>query len=95
MHWRKSLPLLLGASLVATIAVAAEDFKIIRVDDLAKLLDAKTANLYVYDANPQSTRDSQGIIPGAKLLPGLAFDPEKTLPAAHDAKIVFYCANPH
>lgn len=94
MRWRKTLPFLLGATLVATIATA-EDFKIIRVDDLAKMLDTKTPNVYVYDANPQSTRESQGIIPGAKLLPGLAFDPEKTLPAAHDAKLVFYCANTH
>jgi hypothetical protein len=95
MKLRTTLPLFLGFALVAIVAAAAEDFKIIRLDDLAKLLDAKTANLYVYDANPQSTRESQGIIPGAKLLPGLAFDPEKTLPEKHDAKLVFYCANTH
>ena len=94
MHWRRIASFLLGASLVATIA-AAEEFKIIRVDDLAKLIDAKTQNLYVYDANPASTRESQGIIPGAKMLPGLAFDAEKTLPEKHDAKLVFYCANTH
>jgi len=74
---------------------AAEEFKIIRVDDLAKLIDSKTPNLEIYDANPASTREREGIIPGAKLLPGLAFDPEKVLPAAHDAKLVFYCANTH
>ena len=95
MDWRRTLPLLLGVALVATVAAAADDFKIIRVDDLAKLIDAKTANLYIYDANPESTRESEGIIPGAKLLPGLAFDAAKTLPAAHDAKLVFYCANTH
>ena len=85
---------LFAAALLARSA-GAEEFKIIRVDDLAKLIDSKAPNLQVYDANPASTREREGIIPGAKLLPGLAFDPEKVLPAAHDAKLVFYCANSH
>jgi hypothetical protein len=93
MH-RFRLWLLFAATLFASSA-AAEEFKVIRVDDLAKLIDSKTPNLQIYDANPASTREREGIIPGAKLLPGLAFDAEKVLPAAHDAKLVFYCANTH
>ena len=84
----------LTLALTAGSAAAAE-FKMIRVDDLARLIAAKTPNLYVYDANPPSTREREGIIPAAHLLPSLPFDPAKELPAAHDAKLVFYCANPH
>jgi len=74
---------------------AAEEFKIIRVDDLAKLIEAKTPKLEIYDANPPSTREREGIIPGAKLLANLSFDPDKVLPADHSSKLVFYCANTH
>lgn len=80
---------------LAAGSARAEEFKIIRVDDLAKLVDAHASNLYVYDANPPSTREREGIIPGARLLPTLAFDAAKELPAALDAKLVFYCANTH
>ncbi len=87
--------LLLFAFALLARSAAAEEFKIIRVDDLAKLIDAKTPKLAIYDANPASTRDREGIIPGAKLLPNLAFDPDAVLPADHGAKLVFYCANTH
>ena len=93
---RRFLPWLTVLVLALLVrGAAAEEFKIIRVDDLAKLMDAKTPKLVIYDANPASTRDSEGIIPGAKLLPGLSFDPDKVLPADHASKLVFYCANTH
>ena len=89
----------LRLALVATLLLAgtswAEEFKIIRVKDLAKLIDAKTPRLEIYDVNPPKLRESAGIIPGAHLLSGRSFDVEKELPAARDTKLVFYCANTH
>ena len=84
----------LGFVLFAGVA-SAEEFKIIRVGDLAKLIDAKTPKLEIYDANPPNTRQSEGIIPGAHLLSGRNFNTEKELPADHESKLVFYCANTH
>lgn len=79
-----------------SVAFADEGFQIIHVDDLAKLLAKPPANFFVYDANPTSVRERDGVIPGAKLLPPLTeFDTSDELPAAKDAKLVFYCANPH
>lgn len=76
-------------------ALAADGFAIIHVPDLATMIEQKTPNLYVYDANPESTREQEGVIPGAHLLSSLSFDPAKELPRAKDAKLVFYCANTH
>lgn len=89
----------LVVALVVAVLVArglADDgFTIIHVGDLAALIDQGARNLYVYDANPESTRESQGVIPGAHMLSSLSFDPAKELPRAKDAKLVFYCANTH
>ncbi len=73
--------------------VAAESFKILHVDDLSKMIDQKTPNLFVFDANGDKTRESEGVIPGAHLLSSLSYDPAKELPRAKDSKLVFYCAN--
>lgn len=74
---------------------AAEAFKIQNADELAKLIDQKTPNLFIYDANPEATREREGVIPGAHMLSGLSYDAKAELPRAKDAKLVFYCANSH
>ncbi len=89
--------LLVGAVLLvlATRASAADTFRLIRVNDLAALITQHTENLFIYDANPDSTREREGIIPGAHLLSSLDFQADDELPAKRNAKLVFYCANSH
>ena len=99
------LPLLLIAA-VAAPAVAMDlqsifggepkdNFNLIHVNDLAKL-KASDAKVYIYDANPPDVRSSDGTIPGAKLLASSDdYDVANTLPADKQAKLVFYCHNPH
>jgi rhodanese-related sulfurtransferase len=82
--------------LIATVTIATESFRIIHVDDLARLLADKEAKAVVLDANPPSVRDAKGVIPGARLLSSSAsYEVTKELPAAKDTKLVFYCANTH
>jgi rhodanese-related sulfurtransferase len=45
------------------------------------------------DANGKSTRESQGVIPGAVLLTSSSGYDVKELPADKANKLVFYCAN--
>jgi rhodanese-related sulfurtransferase len=89
--------LLVGALtlLLATRVSASDGFRMIHVNDLAALISQHTQNLFIYDANPDSTRERDGIIPGAHLLPSLDFQADDELPAKKDAKLVFYCANSH
>ena len=87
--------LLLGWLLVVP-SFADEGFQIIHVEDLSKLMTAPSKTLAVYDANPASTREREGIIPGAHLLASsVAYDVAKELPADKSTKLVFYCANTH
>jgi hypothetical protein len=75
---------------------AAGTFKIIHVDDLDALMRQHVANLWIYDANPPSTRAREGVIPGARLLSSSSdYDVATDLPPAKGATLVFYCANTH
>ena len=81
---------------LAGAAWAAEPFKSIHVDDLAPLVAKHPSGVWIYDANPPSTRERDGVIPGAHLLSSFNnYDVGKELPPAKDAKLVFYCANTH
>jgi hypothetical protein len=82
------------AMLLATNSWAVEGFRVIHVNDLAGMIAQHTENLFIYDANPTSTREREGIIPGAHLLVSLDYDVDE-LPAKKNAKLVFYCANTH
>ena len=73
---------------------ANSDFKVMHVDELAQLVASGDPKLAIYDANEPSFRAKEGIVPGAKLLSSFnKYDVAKELPAAKDAKLVFYCAN--
>ena len=61
------------------------------VAEVASWTKAKKAT--PVDANGQSTRSSQGVIPGAVLLTSSSQYDVKELPTAKDTKLVFYCAN--
>ena len=64
--------------------------------DQLVLLNEHATNLWIYDANPPSTRQRDGIIPGAHLLSSSSdYAVASELPPAKDAKLVFYCANTH
>lgn len=69
------------------------NFKVIHADELARLIAANDPKLAIYDANTPDFRAKQGIISGAKVLSSFDhYDVGKELPAAKDAKLVFYCA---
>ena len=71
-----------------------DNFKLIHVSDLERLMAAKDAQVYVYDADPPDVRQQEGAIPGAKLLPSSSrYDVAAELPADKGAKLVFYCHN--
>jgi hypothetical protein len=73
-----------------------DNIKKIHVAELVALMHDPDAHVIIYDANLDDTRAKYGVIPGAKLL----YSPDKydvaaTLPADKNAKLVFYCTNPH
>jgi len=73
-----------------------DTFNLIHVRDLARLMSADGAKVYVFDADPADVRDKEGIIPGARLLPSAdGYDAATELPADKNSKLVFYCHNLH
>jgi rhodanese-related sulfurtransferase len=71
-------------------------FKLIHVNDLASLMNAKSPGLHIYDANVPETRTKFGVIPGAQLLSSDDdYNVAATLPAQKTDPLVFYCANTH
>jgi hypothetical protein len=73
-----------------------EPAKLIHVTDLDRMMKDSAHPVYIYDANPPSVRQSEGIIPGARLLPSADdYDPAKELPADKNAELVFYCHDLH
>ena len=70
-----------------------EKFGVTHVDELAKLL--ASGKVQVFDVNGDDFRATNGVIPGAIMLPGIKFDPAKFLPTDKTAQLVFYCANSH
>ena len=100
---RKLLGCILALSLaVPSIALACEDekhaaghtVKSLTIPQVAALQQEKKAT--VLDANLEQFRKENGVIPGAVMLTSFnKYDVAKELPAAKDAKLVFYCANTH
>ncbi len=74
----------------------SDNFKIIHVNDLARLMADPNSHVHVYDADPQSVRESDGMIPGARPLTSSGnYDVAEELPTNKHAKLVFYCHNQH
>lgn len=94
-----SLALAFGSVSYSGAAVAGEDCeqqakveaKVLQVAEVESLVKSKKA--HVFDANGKATREKEGVVPGAKLLSSGQYDTAKELPAAKDAKLVFYCGN--
>jgi hypothetical protein len=69
----------------------AAKVKKVSIVELADL--QKSGKVTPVDANGTDIRSKQGSIPGAVLLTNAMKYDAKELPAAKDAKLVFYCAN--
>jgi len=68
---------------------------VIYVKDLAKLIADPNSHVRIYDANPPSVRESEGMIPGARPLTSSdKYNVADELPTARNVKLVFYCHNP-
>ncbi len=73
-----------------------DNFKVIYVADLVKLMNDPSSHVNIYDANGPGLRNTAGIIPGAHLLKSDdSYDVAKELPANKNALLVFYCADRH
>jgi rhodanese-related sulfurtransferase len=73
-----------------------DKFAVIRVANLASLMNDPNSHVNIYDANGWGLRSTAGVIPGAHLLTSDdKYDVAKELPASKSAKIVFYCADLH
>ncbi|MHB8382455.1 MAG: hypothetical protein ACYDC3_08985 [Candidatus Binataceae bacterium] len=73
---------------------APANIHVIYVKDLARLMADPNSHVHIYDANPPSVRDSEGIIPGARPLNSPDnYDVADELPGNRNAKLVFYCHN--
>jgi hypothetical protein len=73
---------------------ADDNIKLIDVADLAALKADANSHVVILDANVVPTRERYGVIPGARLLSSYDnYDVATELPAAKNAKLVFYCAN--
>ena len=73
-----------------------DQFQVIHVADLAKLMADPASKVQVYDANHPSTREKFGVIAGAHLLSSYDnYDVARELPADKNARLVFYCTDSH
>jgi hypothetical protein len=71
-----------------------QGFKIIHVADLAAMMAKPGSKVMVFDANPIEVRETEGVIPGAHLLPSSSgYDVGTELPPNKNTPLVFYCHN--
>ncbi len=74
----------------------ARPFKIIHVEQLARMMENSKSRPLIYDANLPEVRARYGVIPGARLLSSYnRYNVKAELPANHDALIIFYCTDSH
>ena len=70
------------------------NFQLIHVDDLAKLMADPNAHVHLFDADGPQVRKTEGLIPGARPLSSDShYDVAQELPSNKNAKLVFYCHN--
>ncbi|HUA34073.1 MAG TPA: hypothetical protein VMA09_10745 [Candidatus Binataceae bacterium] len=73
-----------------------DNFKIIGVADLTKLMNDPASHVNIYDANGDGLRSTAGVIPGAHLLTSdNNYNVATELPPNKGALLVFYCADRH
>ena len=72
---------------------ASEAFTLIGVAELEGFMKTDQNAIHIYDANNDSTRKAEGMIPTAQALASSSHYDVATLPKDKDSKVVFYCAN--
>ena len=72
---------------------APDNFKLIHVQDLDRLMKDPNAHVNIFDVNPLDVRAQTGTIPGARLLASYNYDVATELPPDKHAELVFYCRN--
>jgi len=73
-----------------------DNFQLIHIDDLAKLMADPNAHVRLFDADGPQVRKTEGMIPGARPLSSDShYDVAEELPSNKNAKLVFYCHNLH
>lgn len=86
-----------AAASAAAKPAEKEPFKLVGVDDVAAKLEAqkkdKKVQFAVFDANGKETRQKEGVIPTAVLLPSSSEYDLALLPKDMATPVVFYCAN--
>jgi hypothetical protein len=105
---KTTLALIAATMLIATSAFASDigsiinnkpgqdNFQIIGINQLAKLMANPKSHVHVYDADGPGVRDSEGMILGARpLTSDDRYNVAEELPTNKRAKLVFYCHNPH
>ena len=87
---------LLLPAVVGCAPAADEGFKLIHVGDLVAMRTSTEKPVTVLDANGADFRAREGIVPGAILLSSYSkYEAGDELPPGKDARLVFYCADPH
>ncbi|MEQ1664049.1 MAG: rhodanese-like domain-containing protein [Bdellovibrionales bacterium] len=82
------------AVLLSSFSFAKDLFKTISISELDLLIKTSPKNIYIFDANVESTRTHVGIIPGAKLIDSSSdYDVASVLPKVKTSALIFYCAN--
>lgn len=77
----------------ATSISKVHKLKMIHVADLQNMMDTQKDNLVIFDANGETTRKKEGMIPGAKPLTSANDYDLAVLPTNKTTNLVFYCAN--
>jgi hypothetical protein len=73
-----------------------DNFQLIYVDDLARLMADPNAHVHLFDADGPQVRETEGMIPGARPLSSdTHYDVAEELPSNKNARLVFYCHNLH
>jgi len=73
-----------------------DNFQLIGVNDLARMMADPNAHVHVYDADGPQVRHSEGMIPGARPLTSDShYDVATELPSNKSARLVFYCHDLH
>ncbi len=81
-------------AVTSAAAQSQAELKMMPAKVLAVSIQNKRADLFVFDANSDSTRESEGIVPGAIALASVTqYEAKTTLPSNKEAHLVFYCAN--
>jgi rhodanese-related sulfurtransferase len=89
--------LLFSAACLLTLSMmtgcASSNAKIIPVEQVGKLVEAKMPNVAILDVNPDDVRKDKGVVPGAIKLTSYDKYALTELPQDKNTQLIFYCYN--